>query len=288
VDTALPVSNGWLSHEYRWYRFVFGAYLAVHFAALLPWGTELFSSRGVLPEAGASPLAFVFPNLLAFWDAPGLVAAVLGIAVVMSVALAAGWADRMAAILLWYVWACLYGRNPLIGNPGLPYVGWLLLGHACLPRLRGGLWCPDDTRWRMPGEIHGAAWTLMALGYTYSGLTKLTSPSWMDGTAFARILENPLARPGPTRDLLLALPSGLQAAATWGALGLEIAFAPLALSPWMRPWLWTGMVGMHLALIALIDFADLSLGMVILHLFTFDPAWVRGPPPLRRAVLASR
>lgn len=35
---------------------------------------------------------------------------------------------------------------------------------------------------------------------------------------------------------------------------------------------------MHLGLIALIDFADLSLGMVMLHLFTFDPGWVK---PLR-------
>jgi predicted DCC family thiol-disulfide oxidoreductase YuxK len=33
---------------------------------------------------------------------------------------------------------------------------------------------------------------------------------------------------------------------------------------------------MHLSLIGLIDFADLSLGMVMLHLFTFNPAWV--PP----------
>ena len=34
------------------------------------------------------------------------------------------------------------------------------------------------------------------------------------------------------------------------------------------------MLALHLSLIALIDFADLSLGMVMLHLFTFDPAWV--------------
>jgi predicted DCC family thiol-disulfide oxidoreductase YuxK len=32
---------------------------------------------------------------------------------------------------------------------------------------------------------------------------------------------------------------------------------------------------MHLGLIVVIDFADLSLGMVMLHLFTFDPAWLR-------------
>src|SRR5262249_9784550 len=31
-------------------------------------------------------------------------------------------------------------------------------------------------------------------------------------------------------------------------------------------------------LLVLIDFADLSLGMVMLHFFTFDPAWVKPRP----------
>lgn len=35
------------------------------------------------------------------------------------------------------------------------------------------------------------------------------------------------------------------------------------------------MVLMHLSLLVLIEFADLSLGMLMLHLFTMDPAWVR-------------
>jgi predicted DCC family thiol-disulfide oxidoreductase YuxK len=35
------------------------------------------------------------------------------------------------------------------------------------------------------------------------------------------------------------------------------------------------MLGMHLSLITLIDFADLSAGMVMLHFFAFDPAWVK-------------
>ena len=35
------------------------------------------------------------------------------------------------------------------------------------------------------------------------------------------------------------------------------------------------MLLMHFALMAVVNFADLSLGMVMLHLFTFDPAWIR-------------
>ncbi|MGH7213559.1 MAG: hypothetical protein ACREIT_02165 [Tepidisphaeraceae bacterium] len=45
---------------------------------------------------------------------------------------------------------------------------------------------------------------------------------------------------------------------------------------------------MHLGLMVLIDFADLSLGMVMLHAFTFNPAWVKrrcGSSPGRLVIL---
>ena len=38
------------------------------------------------------------------------------------------------------------------------------------------------------------------------------------------------------------------------------------------------MVGLHIGLLTLINFADLSAGMIVLHLFTFDPAWVMKVP----------
>lgn len=191
-----------------------------------------------------------------------------------------------AAALLWYVWACLLGRNPLISNPGIPYVGWLLLAHTILLGAPYGSVAsrgrPDPGgTWRMPSMLFAGAWILMALGYTYSGVTKLVSPSWLDGTAIAHILENPLARPGAVREAILALPDGLLRFGPWATLTLELLFAPLALSRRLRPWIWTLGLAMHLGLIALIDFADLSLGMVMLHLFTFDPAWV--PPVNARA-----
>jgi hypothetical protein len=223
----------------------------------------------MLPEASASPLAFLFPNVLSAFDPPAFVTALLVLAAAASVLFAMGFHDRAAAALLWYVWACLLGRNPFISNPGIPYVGWLLLAHALLPGT------PDSrgTR-RMPSGLFAGAWMLMALGYTYSGATKLASPSWLDGTAVAHVLVNPLARPGALREALLALPDGLLRLATWAALTLELLFAPLALWRRLRPWIWTLALGMHVGLVALIDFADLSLGMVMLHLFTFDPAWL--------------
>ena len=35
------------------------------------------------------------------------------------------------------------------------------------------------------------------------------------------------------------------------------------------------MVIMHLGILVLIDFADLTCGMLMVHAFTFDPAWLR-------------
>ena len=274
------MKNGWTGGQYSLFRVALGLYLLWHFAALLPWGAELFSSRGVLADGTQSPLLLAFPNVLALWDGPGFVTALLGLGVVLAFLLALGWRDRWAALLLWYLWACLFGRNPLISNPGLPYVGLLLVVHALLPRApfgsleaRGRV--DPGTGWRLPPPFFGVVWALMALGYSYSGYTKLVSPSWQDGTAVERLLTNPLVRPTGLRTLLLELPDFLLHTATYGALAMELGFVLLALSRKLRPWAWGAMLGMHCGLILLIDFVDLSLGMVMLHLFTFDPHWVR-------------
>jgi hypothetical protein len=194
-------TSGWTGGQYSVFRALFGVYLCVHFLSLSPSGPELFSDRGMLPSASASPLAFLFPNVLTVFDPSGFVIALLLLAAGASVLLALGFHDRPAAAVLWYVWACLLGRNPLISNPGIPYVGWLLLAHVLLPGAPYGSLAArgrSDPRgaWRMPPLLFAGAWILMALGYTYSGATKLVSPSWLDGTAIAHVLQNPLARPG--------------------------------------------------------------------------------------------
>jgi len=274
-------ANGWTGGQYSVFRCALGSYLLIHFLQLVPWGAEVFSNSGMLAEASASPLYPLFPNILFFWDSPAVVVILLLAGALLSALFALGVRDRIAALMLWYLWACLFTRNPLISNPGLPFIGWILLAHAFAPTRPYGSWDArgrTDPRgdWRFPSSIHCAGWIVMAIGYSYSGAMKLTSPSWLDGSALLHVLSNPLARPTFLRETLLALPQPLIALATWSALGLEIGFAPLALFRRLRPWLWSALLGMHLSLMTLIDFADLSAGMLMLHFFTFDPAWVRG------------
>jgi hypothetical protein len=273
------MKNGWTGGRYSIFRALFGSYLALHYAQLLPWGPELFSDRGLLPVPSLSPLVHLFPNILAVWDSPFFVQLLLVIATLAAVLFAIGLWDRVAATTLWYLGACLLGRNPLIANSALPYVGWLPLAHAFLPTAPVGsvvarIRRAPNQNWQMPPAIYLVAWILMSLGYTYSGAMKLASPSWLDGSALARILSNPLARPDMLRYWLLALPVPLLKVATWSALGLELSFAPLALFRRIRPWIWSAILCLHIGLFLLISFPDLTAGMVFLHLFTFDPAWV--------------
>ena len=38
-------------------------------------------------------------------------------------------------------------------------------------------------------------------------------------------------------------------------------------------------LSLHLGLVFLVNFADLTVGMLIVHFFTFDPGWIRSPRP---------
>jgi predicted DCC family thiol-disulfide oxidoreductase YuxK len=252
-------------------RWLIGIYAAVHFAALLPYGAELFSSSGILPDSSLSPLAGFFPSLLMLWDGPWMVTLLLLAASLSGLALAAGKKEGICALLLWWISTSLFDRNPLIANPSLPYVGWMMLAIAVLNLAR-----KKKESWEFPPELFLASWVVMSMGYSYSGYTKLISPSWIDGSAIQEVLQNPLSRDSWFVSLLLEQTPWMLKPLTWGALFLELLFAPLAFSKRLRPWLWLAMFGMHICLLGLVRFADLSLAMLAFHLFTFDPGWI--PP----------
>ena len=266
--------------QYSLYRCLFGLYLYIHFFQLLPWTKELFSNQGMIPDSTLSPLMHLFPNILAVNDAPEVTVMMALSGMIAALFFMIGKWDKIGAGILWYLLACFLGRNPLIANPSLPFVGWLLLAHLFVPKAPYGSFAARnriDPRgdWEMPRSIFLASWCVMSIAYTYSGILKLASPSWLDGTAFAYLLQNPLARCNGLAEMLSSFPSIVLKWMTWGALGLEISFAFFALFKRARPWIWSSMLLMHLGLLFLIDFADLTLGMILFHVFTFDPGWVK-------------
>jgi predicted DCC family thiol-disulfide oxidoreductase YuxK len=264
-------------YQFALFRIVLGAYLTVHFAHLIPYAAEVWSGQGVLPDPSLLPSFGIFPNALFWLTSPAAATAFVGVLAVLSVLLMIGWARRPVAFALWYGWACLIGRNLFIGNPGIPFIGMLLLLLAVLPT--GEPWRvgkKTDTPWVMPKEIFAGVWIIMAVGYSLSGWHKLQSPSWADGTAMLHLLNNPLARDNFVRELMLQLPMSIIKLKTWGVLALETLFAPLCIWGFTRKWTWLAMVGMHLGILTVVSFADLTVGVLMVHLFTFDERWL--PP----------
>jgi uncharacterized protein YjbJ (UPF0337 family) len=273
------MNESWTGAWYSVFRGLLGAFLIVHFALLLPYGAEVFAAGGVLSSASLSPYIGALPNPLAWFDSPAQVTALLVAGVLAGIAVAIGWFDRVAAIAAALILGWLFQRNPLIANPSLPLLGWLLVMHAFVPprppgsvaAMRAG---GADPAWRLPQHLYVAAWVVLAVAYSHSGYTKLLSPSWVEGETIRLVLENPLARDHFVRELLLALPPIYLKLLTWGVLWVEVLFAPLVLLRRLRPLMWTLMLLAQLGFLCFLNFADLTFPMLLAHLLTFDPRWL--------------
>ena len=258
----------------RWSFFIgiLSFYLVIHFAQILPYASEIFSNIGILPEVKDLPTYPFFPNILFLFDDPLSCYALVCFSLLASILLLFNKWQSIAALLLWYFWACLLTRNPFIRNPGMPYVGWVLLAIAIISWWNQ----PKDNRsWSVPAPIFWWAWALLGLGYSLSGIHKLGSPSWQDGSALFYLLENPLSRPGFIASLLQALPPILLKIQTWLVLALELLSFPLMLISLTRPWIWLALSLMHVGIMLSVDFVDLTMGMLIIHLFVFDERWLK-------------
>ena len=194
--------------QFRWFRAVFGIFLCWHFLALLPYAGELFSSQGIINRENLNPFHgkwispfFLLPDTIVIQSA-----IILG--GIASLLFATGKLWRCSAIYLWLLSSWLFTANPLTANPSLGYIGLLLLLCAIVPKNTSHL----------PVWVPRCAWILLAVGYTFSGLYKLGSPSWIDGSAIAHLMENPLARPGISRDILMIMPDIILKIMTWSAL----------------------------------------------------------------------
>ena len=261
-------------------RIIVGVYLVQHFAFLIPYAGDIWSNQGILADASLNFTYGKFPNLLTALDSSFQATAFVSVLLALSIALLFGFARPIVCILLWYGWACLFHRNNLISNPGLPMMGWLLLAMALVPKGEPlSLFSKkNDNDWEMPRILFVGAWLILGITYTISGIDKAMAPSWQDGSAMFHLMANPLARDWWWTHLLAASPDWLLQIATWLTLALEIAFGALCLFRRTRVFAWFALIAMHLGILTVIDFADLTFGVLMLHFFVYDPKWFKVDP----------
>lgn len=259
--------------QFALFRIVFGLYLLIHFLYLIPVASELWSSGGLLSDISLNLSYGAFPSILYIFDSPFSVTLFVSVMGLFSFFVMIGFYRRVSSLLLWYGWAVLFHQNNLILNPGIPMVGWLLLALAIIPPGEG--WGIEKRRedWYMPQILFWGAWIIVGIAYTISGVDKAQAPSWIDGSAITHLLHNPLARDYFLREWLLSTPELVRQLLTWGVLFLEIVFGLLVVFGRTRIAAWFMIVAMHLGILMVVDFPDLTFGVLMIHLFTFDARW---------------
>jgi len=282
-------ANGWTGGQYSVFRFALGVYLLVQFACFVPVASAVIAGIGALCGYSDNVLHQYFPSILRFWDTPTVVIAMLLAGAGSSALFALGLRDRFASLIVLYLGTCLFAMNPLISNASTPFLGWILLAHVFLPSRPYGSWdargrVDPGAGWRMPAPIYTSGWIALALGYLYDGAARLGILSWSDWSALLHALINPFAEQNALGDLAL-YPPEMISFATWIVLALEIGFAPLAILPKVRPWLWSTLLVIQLSLLALGRFEEFGAAIVMLHFFTFDPAWIKGVSGERPATM---
>jgi hypothetical protein len=276
LGTLMLKVNPITARGFAWFRSIFGVYLFVHFVPLIDWAGEVWGNNGLLPDARVNLTYGVLPDVLSLLS-DGQLSALIALLAGCALVLATGYFRTAAALVLWMGWVLLFNRNNFIGNPSLAFIGWLLLVCAVVPSgERRWFDRRTTTDWQFPRFLFQAAWWIMAAAYSISGFDKLNSTSWCDGSAMLHLLENPLARPSALRVWMLDASPWVWSAMTYGVLFIEISFLPFALFGKTRKWIWLAMVLTHLGILVFVDFADLTLGMLMIHAFTYDPLWWKG------------
>ena len=260
--------------QFTVFRIVFGLYLAVHFASLIPDAQEVFGPEGTIADPSGSLAWKILPNVLIYFASDQALQGFLIGLTLLSLAYAAGIARQVLALFLLYGWACLFNRNIFIANPSLPYVGWLLLASAVIKSGEPlSQWPKSKPDWKMNPWIFNGAWLILIIGYSFSGIQKAMAESWQNGHAIQYILELPTARDYWFKYFILSMPDIVLKLITWSALLLEILFLPLCMVRKTRTWAVLAMIGMHLGILSTVSTTDLTFGMLMIHFFVVEPDW---------------
>jgi hypothetical protein len=262
------------SYQFSLFRIYLGGNIFLVLFFSIPSSEALWSNQGMVSNPAFNLNYGVFPNVLNKVDEPYQVIIFITILLAISLLFIAGISRRLSALILWYGWTCLINRNNLITNPAIPYTGWLLLACAVIPRGESIAFTGKNDQWYLPPIIFKTAWFLFAFGYFISGIDKLNSSSWYDGSALIKILECPLAYDFTNRINLL--PSWMMKCINWLVIIIELTVFPLSVFTKTRKWAWILATCIQSGILISLNIAPIVFGMFSIHILLFDREWFAG------------
>lgn len=254
-------------------RTLFGLWLVCHFFFLIPVGEELFSSNGIKVAGGALYLK----EFLAPLRSPLGIKILLILSTLFALFFTLKIFRRSSSLFLFFAWIFLFHQDLLSYNPGLPYVGWLLLAMTLIDSNEERFfWENKNPHFVFPPVLFWGLWLVVALGHSASGIHKfLYSPLWREGRALVYIFDYPASRSELLLALYLKWPLLIQKILNWSVILIEATFFVALLVPRVRKTLWFLNVLMHVGILITLKFTALSIFMLIIHGFMIECGWYR-------------
>jgi hypothetical protein len=214
---------------------------------------------------------------LAFLRSPNGISMLLIAACVSSVLFTFKIKRNLNSFFLFICWVFFFHQNLLTYNPGVPFVGWLLLALSLVENKEERyFWENKSPTFQFPPLLFFGLWIIVTLSYTASGIHKLLfSPLWKEGRAFVYILDYPASRSSYIYDLYLSMPLIFQKVICWLALLSESTFFILFIIPKLRKWGWIMNTLMHVGILIILKFSSLSIVMIIIHAFMIEDQWFK-------------
>lgn len=117
-------------------------------------------------------------------------------------------------------------------------------------------------------DVYTPFMSVVFLSYSFSGYYKLHTPRWIDGSFLSHFLvKNHLLLPWMES---FYVPAVILAGLTYVTLYLEALAFTAIFHPSFRFFIWTGLTAMHVGLLCITELTQVSLGMLVIHLFLID------------------
>jgi hypothetical protein len=239
---------------YEKVRFLIGLHLSVCLGILFFYSTEIFSNQGVFPDHGIWG-GGQFPSLFKISTDPIFVGITILLGVALSLMIAFGKSERLGSLLLWYLLSCLNKQNPFVHGFFFNYAGMALIGIMVLPA---------RNEWRMPRLLNQGFNYAVGFAYTASGISKLKLLQWRRGTAVAETIQSGLGHDTFFNTLLLSSPRLLEIA-SYTTLVVETCYLPLFFFRRTRPFVWCGILLMHVGIAATTYITKMSIMIILFH-----------------------
>ncbi len=254
-----------------WLR-AFAVYLTLYQILMLPYMKELYSNSGIVLHPRWNWSSKYFPNILLQGNTAQLIQILSIIGILSSLLLFLPTLQKISAAVLFFLHWYFFNLNNFTLAPQYPYIGWLLLALVFLPiKLKNK---EQIINFQM---IQFSARLILSLTYLSIFFDRIFLPEWQSGFALKVIFTDFPVSTLLGKTIFNFLSQKALFIFNWLTLLTYFLGAIGMLQPKRKGQLigWLSITLLHISSLILLKLTQVSLGMLLFHLFCFNPFWLK-------------